>query len=156
MPRKAGEPKAGPLPYQPTPEQVETAKYLIGRWQYPSRVAKALTRKYAKDKLTLENAYRVIEAAREQAVQALAGQGHDPMGAMFLFLESVIADGTQPMQHRLNAAGNVIRMLGLDRLLKKMDAGGVEAYLARLAGVQAARAGVVETLETVPEPTKGE
>lgn len=149
-------PRSGPLPYQPTPEQVETAQRLIGRMQYPSMVAKTLARKYAKDGLTLDKAYRVIDAAREQAIQALAGQGHDPMGDVFLFLKSVMGDGTQPMAHRINSANGIVRMLGLDRLLKKMDAGGVEAYLARLAGVQAARAGVVEGVETVPEPATGE
>jgi hypothetical protein len=139
--------KKGPPPFEPTPEQVETAKHLLGRQQYPSKAARSLVRKFG---FTPANAYRTIERARQEAVDALAGQGHDPMGAMFLFLESVIADGTQPMQYRLNAAANVIRMLGLDRLLKKMDSGGVEAYLAKLAaapmaaGMQTTREGGVE------------
>jgi hypothetical protein len=156
VPGGARKGKNGPPPFQPTDEQVGTAKYLIGRQQYPHKVASALVRKYKADGLTTYLAYRVMDAAREQVVQELSGQGHDPMAALFMFYQSVVADGTQRMQHRLNAADGIRNMLGLDRLLKKMDAGGVEAYLARLAGVQAARAGVVESAETVPEPTKGE
>lgn len=149
--------KRGPPPFAPTPDQVETAKYLIGRRQYPGRVANILVRKYREVGLSVADAYRVIEAARDEAVHALAGQGHDPMGAMFLFLESIIGDGTQPMAHRLAACANVIRMLGLDRLIKRLDAGGVEAYLARLAGAQAARVTTPERVEDAePERPGGQ
>ena len=147
--------KRGPPPFAPTPDQIETAKRLLGRQQYPSRAAVVLVKKYAADGLSTENAYRVIEAAREEAVKSLAGQGHDPMGAMYLFLESVVGDGTQDMGHRLAACGLVVRMLGLDRLLKKMDAGGVEAYLARLAGAQAARVTTPERVEDATQTPGG-
>ena len=40
-------------------------------------------------------------------------------------------------------------MLGLERLIKRLDQGGVEEYLQRLAGSRAARAGVAEGVETV-------
>lgn len=125
--------KRGVAAFAPTQEMIDTAKYLIGRRQYPSKVAVHIKAKY---KLTNELAYRVMDAAREQALKSLAGEGHDPLAGMLLFLESVVADGTQPMKDRIASVANMIRMLGLERLIKKMDGGNVESFLARIVAAQ--------------------
>ncbi len=124
----------GPVPMEITQDMVDTAKWLIGRRQYPSKVAVHLCRKY---KCGREQAYKMMDAAREQALQSLAGTGVDPLGGMLLFMESIMGDGTLPIRDRLAACGNMIRMLGMDRILKKMDAGdSVDAFLAKLMARQ--------------------
>ena len=54
-------------------------------------------------------AYRIMEVARKQALDALAGAGHDPMGGMYLFLESIVADLNQ--RHHLDLRPRVPRAM---------------------------------------------
>lgn len=126
--------KRGVAAQVPTQDQIDTAKWLIGRRQYPSKVAVIVAKKYG---VSQDFAYRIMDAAREQALQSLAGTGVDPLAGMLLFMESIMGDGTLPIKDRLAACGNMIRMLGMDRLLKKMDVGGnVDAFLAKLMAKQ--------------------
>lgn len=124
-----------------TREQLDAAKYLLGRRQYPSRVAKALRAKFAG--LNLPQSYRLIEAAQREVVEAFAGDGADPLSATYLFLVSVMAGKDEGTRDRVAAAAVVVKLLGMHKLIKSLqDAGGVDEFLA---GVLARRASAVGT-----------
>lgn len=142
--------KAGRPPKTFSREQIDRAKNLLGRRQYPSRVATALTKAFAAEKLTLARAYKLIEVAQREVYDQFAGDGSDPLAATYLFLQSVMAGGGEKTRDRVAAASAVIKLLGMNKLIKSLqDAGSVEDYLAGVLARSAARAGGAKT-----EPAK--
>lgn len=112
-----------------TREQIDRAKLLLGRRQYPSRVAEGLRKKWAD--LTLARAYKLIEAAQREVYEHFAGDGSDPLAATYLFLQSVMAGQAEKTRDRVAAASAVIKLLGMHKLIKGLqDAGDVDEFLA--------------------------
>ena len=123
MARKVGRPT------KITPEHIDTARQLLGRVLYPSKVAQKLHEKY---KFSLTIAYEVIERARQEVIDSFkaAGTTKDPLLAICLSLEEIIADPKSSRTERIAASGQLIKLLNLDRYLQKLDTVGVEGFLA--------------------------
>lgn len=122
-------PRTGRPKKQFTREQIDRAKLMLGRRQYPSRVAEGLRKKWTD--LTLARAYKLIEAAQREVYEQFAGDGSDPLAATYLFLQSVMAGQAEKTRDRVAAATAVIKLLGMHKLIKGLqDAGDVETFLA--------------------------
>lgn len=121
---KGGRPKR-----QFTPDQIDRAKFLLGRRVYPSRVAALLARKYA---LPLRQAYRLVGAAQKEVYDALRADGHagDPLTAMYLYFASVVGDPKEKTRDRTQAANGAVKLLGLNKLLDTLGSSDAEAVLA--------------------------
>lgn len=120
-----------------TREQIDRAKRLLGRRQYTSRVADELRREFG---LGRDKAYLLIEAAQREVVASFAGDGADPLTAVYLFLLSVMASGREKTRDRVAAAAAIIRILGLSKLIKSLqDAGDVDEFLAGILARRAER-----------------
>ena len=105
---------------------------------YPSRVAAELAERYGFGRGV---AYRLIDAARRAVYEGLRADGRaaDPLTAAYLFLESVMADGSVPMQHRIAAASAIIKLLGLHRPGVQLGYGDVDAVLTAIVARWQAR-----------------
>ena len=114
------------------PEQLDECRRMLGRKQYGSVVAHDLCEKYD---LKADRAYALIDAVREQVIRELSQQGgkDDPITAQFLFLQSIVADEKARTDHRIAASQTIIRLLGLEKFLKKLDGNDVNDFLANLA-----------------------
>lgn len=130
--------KPGPKRKGFTREQIDDAKAKVGRMVYPSRVADELRQKYG---LSLNRSYALIDAARREAVDALAGKsGTDPLVLLGMFLESVMGDEAVRMRDRVAAASVYAKTLGLHRLAEKLqDADRVDEFLAAVLARRQAR-----------------
>lgn len=133
-----------------TPEQIDTAKHLLGRRIYPSKVATELRTEFPD--LNVPQSYRLIEAAQREVVEAFAGDGSDPLAATYLFLVSVMSGEDETTRDRVAAANAAIKLLGMNKLIKSLqDAGDVDEFLAGVMARRAARAG--EKSAPDPKPT---
>lgn len=131
--------KKGRPPKSFTRDQLDKAKQLLGRRQYPSRVADGL-RKLFPD-LNVPQSYKLIEAAQREVYDQFAGDGSDPLAATYMFLQSIVAAGGEDTKDRIQAANAIIKLLGMHKLIKGIqDAGDIDTYLAGLMARRAARA----------------
>ena len=91
--------------------------------------------------LTRDKSYELIDTARRQTFEALTADGRagDPLTASYLFLESVVADEKVAMQHRVNAAQAIIKLLGLQKLLDRFGSADADEVLAAIVARRAAR-----------------
>lgn len=126
---KTAKTNPGPAPTEFTQEQLDQTREWLGKEIRPSRVVARIEEKY---RIGRDLAYRLIEATREDVIRSFQQQGTaaDPMTAVYLFYEEAMADETREFQHRLAAAAGIIKLLGLERIVKSLDAGGVEEFLA--------------------------
>lgn len=123
-----------------TREQLDRAKYLLGRRQYPSRVAAALKRKWPD--LGVNKSYELIEAAQQEVYEQLAGDGSDMLTSTCLFLKAVMGESKERTRDKVAAAAVLVKLLGMHKLIKNLqEAGDVEAFLAAVVERRAARAG---------------
>jgi hypothetical protein len=121
-------------------EQLDRAHWLLGRRQYPSRVATALRKKWPD--LTLARAYKLIEEAQREVYEQFAGDGASPLAATYLALRQVMAAPSEKTRDRIAAASVIVKLLGMHKLIKGLqDAGDVDEFLAGVMQRQLARAG---------------
>ena len=115
-----------------SPEEIDECRKTLGRKQYASLVAQGLSQNW---NMTLPRAYRLIAHVRAEVLRELSQQGatDDPITAQFLFLQSIVADETSHPSHRIAASQTIIRLLGLEKFLKKLDGNDVNDFLANLA-----------------------
>jgi hypothetical protein len=131
--------KRGPDPIQFSRAQKDDARRLIGSRQYVTEVVKELVKLH---KVSEDLAYRLVNEARQEVLEEMAGRGVDPAAALFLFFESFMADPLLQPSERMAAAANMMKLFGLKRLADKLGGEDVDAYLARLA-------------QATPTPPKG-
>ena len=123
-----------------TPEQVDRAKHLLGRRQYPSHVARDLREAFPG--LTTPMSYRLIGQAQQEVFESLRGDGsgvNDPLTSTYLFLQSVVAGEKERTQDRIAASSAIIKLLGLNRLLDQLGTGDVDEFLAGVLARRKAR-----------------
>lgn len=116
-----------------TPEQIDKARHYLGRYQYNSAAATELTKRFG---LTIKQAYRLLNTARELTYKEIVAKGDaaDPLTAQYLFLQSIVGDQTEDTRDRLNASKQLVQLLGLEKLFN--DDGDVLKFLTKLAGKQ--------------------
>jgi hypothetical protein len=132
MPRKprSDPPRPAGRPFKEiTPEMLDDAKAWLGRVVYPSKVVDRLAEKY---KCSREFGFKVVDAARAAVIESFkaAGTANDPLTGVYLSLEEVLADPKATRGERIGATSQIIRMLGLNRYLDKLDPNGVEDFIA--------------------------
>lgn len=134
--------KPGPPRTEFGPEQIDRAKRLLGRYVYVSRVAELLEKKYG---FSPTLAYRLIDAAREDVIRGVqaTGTAADPLTAVLLYYLNTMATAAEQRDRNV-AANGLVKLLGMDRIIKQMDAGGVEAFLAGVLGRAGGRPPVPE------------
>lgn len=115
---------------------IDEAKRALGRHIYPCHAADELKRAL---KLGRDKCYQLLDQARADVVDSLGGRGADPLTAVYLFFESVMADATLPTKDRLAAASGIVKLLGLHRLTRNLDEGDVDGFLAGLMSAQLLR-----------------
>ena len=128
MARKTGRPAVAF-----TDEMIDAARELLGRSVYPSRAVDGLMARFAVGR---DSGWRLVAEARRRVTNELAGRGVDPLTALYLFFESVVADQSADLGHRLAAANSALKLLGLKRVTDAASGREVDAFLARLLQIQ--------------------
>lgn len=136
MGRRAGAGKGGPTakPWEPNQEQIDYGRSILGKRLYRSVCVQEVADKF---KLSIYLANKVLDKAQAQVIAEMQGEGRDPLSAMFLFFESVVANEAFELSHRITCAGQIVKMLSLDKLIKAgQNAEDVEKFIARVAKLQ--------------------
>ena len=133
-----------------TEEQFDFCSEWIGRVQYASRVTDKIKEKYG---LSHDLAVELLKATRVRVFAEMRSRGEeDPLTGVFLFLRAIVADESKDTSHRLNAANQLIRLFGMERLTELLkDAGDVETFIAQVYERRRAAAAAAQAKQTLDD-----
>ena len=117
---------------------LDRAQELLGQRGYVSRVATELAQEF---KFGRSTAYDLIRCAQAATVAALRGdaEGSDPLVQVYLSMLAIMCGEDERTCDRINAAGQIIKMLGLKKIADALGGGDVDEFLANILARRAAR-----------------